>query len=137
MSIGAGRLNKQITIIRAIETVADSGAVSTAWGVLLKVRAELVENHVTEEAEGFGEHEAGSTLFRIRYSPLLSTADRIIHSDGLYGIDALNPSHRNRWLEMKATLISREIPAHDTPLPPSPPDDNCLPTGGTLSSAQW
>lgn len=96
----AGKLDKQITIEREVETVAASGAVSTAWHVVATVRAELVQRSADEFLTGFGEAEAGSAVFRIRYLAGLTTADRVICGGVVYDIDEIAEQGRRRALEL-------------------------------------
>lgn len=101
----AGKLDKQITIEREVETVAASGAVSTAWQVVATVRAELVQRSADEFLTGFGEAEAGNAVFRIRYLAGLATADRVICGGVVYGIEEIAEQGRRRALELHCVHV--------------------------------
>lgn len=98
----AGKLDRFITIERPTETVAASGAVSSTWANIATVRAELVQQSASEILSGFGEGETGSVIFRIRYLPGLTTADRVIYDGAAYGLQEVAEIGRKRGLELRA-----------------------------------
>lgn len=131
----AGALDQQLTIIREIETVAASGAVSKEWGQLAVVRAELVKRQTKEEQWGFGEADSGPVVFRMRYRLGIQTADRVICGGSTYDIDEIIEIGRNRIIELRTSLISsEEIPF--TGELPIIEEEEC---GNTivLASTQW
>jgi SPP1 family predicted phage head-tail adaptor len=97
----AGKLDRQITIEREIETVAASGAVSSAWTSIATVRAELVQLSATEFLNGFGEGETASVIFRIRYLGGITTADRVIYDGAAYGLQDVAEIGRKRGMELR------------------------------------
>lgn len=131
----AGALDQQITIIREIEAVAASGAVSKEWGQLAVVRAELVKRQTKEDQWGFGEADSGPVVFRMRYRLGIQTADRVICGGATYDIDEIVEIGRNRIIELRTSLItSEEIPFTGV-LPIISDDEEDL--HNVLSSAQW
>lgn len=98
--IRAGKLDRQITIERQTETVAESGAVSSAWAPVATVRAELVQRSADEFLTGFGEAETGSAVFRIRYLAGITAADRVTCDGTTYDIDEIAELGRKRGLEL-------------------------------------
>lgn len=83
----AGKLSKMITVQRAVETVAASGAVTRTWTDLLSVRAEVRELTADEVATGFGEAQADTLVFVVRWHPSpITTGDRIICDSRAYDL---------------------------------------------------
>lgn len=101
--IRAGKLDRQITITREVETVAASGAVSKSWATVATVRAELVQRSADEYLTGFGEADAGSAVFRIRYLAGITIADRVTCGGVAYGIDEIAEQGRRRALELRCS----------------------------------
>lgn len=97
----AGKLDRQITIERQSETVAESGAVSKTRTPIATVRAELVQQSIDEFLAGFGEAEAGALVFRIRYLAGITTADRVLFDGSAYEIDEIAELGRRRALELR------------------------------------
>ncbi|KRB31715.1 head-tail adaptor protein [Mesorhizobium sp. Root172] len=102
----AGKLDRTISLQRAVETVAPSGAVSSAWVTLATVRAELLQATADEAAAGYGEAETVSRVYRIRWLPNveITAADRVL--DGAaYGIKDVVEIGRRRGLELRCERI--------------------------------
>lgn len=131
----AGALDRQITIIREIETVAESGSVSKQWGQLAILRAQLIKGDVVEEEREYGNAEAGNIDLRIRFRRGLITADRIIFGLGLYEIETIEEVGRQRMLDLRARMVSRDIPPYLSEMPII--DDAAQDRFNVLSSAQW
>ena len=111
--IRSGKLKHQITIERESETVAASGAVSSAWLPVATVRAELVQRDAQEFLTGFGEIEGGSAVFRVRYLGGLTLADRVTHGGVIAeGIDYREIALRHNLHEEIAEMICRHEVLH-------------------------
>lgn len=104
--IKAGKLDRQITIEREAETVAASGAVSKAWAPVATVRAELVQRSAVEFLTGFGEADAGTAVFRIRYLVGITTADRVTCDGVTYDLDEIAELGRKRALELRCSRVA-------------------------------
>ncbi|KAA8606035.1 hypothetical protein AL036_16380 [Salipiger aestuarii] len=102
----AGKLDRQITILRETETVAASGAVSKTWAALKTVRAELVQRTAEEYLTGFGEADAGGGVFRIRYHAGIDLGDRIGLDAALYDINEVVELGRKRGLELHCSRVA-------------------------------
>ncbi|RWD50569.1 MAG: head-tail adaptor protein [Mesorhizobium sp.] len=103
----AGKLDRTITIQRAVETVAPSGAVFSAWVDLADVRAELLQATADEVATGFGEAETVLRTFRIRWlaNVEITTADRVFSAGAAYGIKDVVEIGRRRGLELRCERV--------------------------------
>ncbi|TIX27741.1 head-tail adaptor protein [Mesorhizobium sp.] len=103
----AGKLDRTITLQRAVDTVAPSGAVSSAWTDLETVRAELIQATADEAATGFGEAETVLRAFRIRWlaNAEITTADRVLYAGAAYGINDIVEIGRRRGLELRCERI--------------------------------
>ncbi len=99
--IRAGKLDRQITIEREVETVAASGAVSKTWAPVATVRAELVQQSTEEFLTGFGEAEGGNVVFRIRYLAGITTAHRVIYAGAVHDLEEIAEQGRRRALELR------------------------------------
>lgn len=99
--IRSGKLDRQITIERQTETVAESGAVSEMWTPVATVRAELVQRSADEYLTGYGEAETSNAVFRIRYLAGVTTADRVTYDGTRYDVDEIVELGRKRALELR------------------------------------
>lgn len=102
----AGKLDRIITLERKTETVADTGSVVSAWTTFATVRAEIINQTASEFLTGYGEAEAGTVVFRIRFLSGITTADRITHAGQQYNIKEVIEIGRRRWLELRAVSVS-------------------------------
>lgn len=98
----AGKLDRFIAIERKTETVADSGALVTAWTNVATMRAEIVQATTDEFLTGYGEADDKAIVFRIRYRPDITTADRIMHAGTAYDIKQVVEIGRRKSLELRA-----------------------------------
>lgn len=104
--IRAGKLDRSITIERKSETVSVSGGVGTAWTNIATMRTEVVQQSANEFLTGYGEAEAGTIIFRIRYLAGITTADRIMFDGTAYNIKEIVELGRRRGLELRAVAVS-------------------------------
>lgn len=95
--LNIGALNRRITIERR--------AVSRAWEPLCTVWAELLQQSANEYLTGFGEAEAGSVVFRVRYRPGITTADRVTYAGTAYNLKEINEVGRRDGLELRGVAI--------------------------------
>lgn len=102
----AGKLDHLITIERKTATVADSGTIVTDWTIVATVRAEIGEAATEEFLTGYGEADQSVAVFRIRYRPGITTADRITHDGIAYGLKRIVEIGRRRALELRAVAVS-------------------------------
>jgi SPP1 family predicted phage head-tail adaptor len=102
----AGRLDRTIYIERFAETVTPSGGVVTAWTNLATVRAEIVAQSASEFLTGFGEAQAGTIVFRLRYLPGITTADRVNYGGQAYDLKEVTEIGRRRGLELRAVVTT-------------------------------
>lgn len=99
----AGALDRTITVERSTEIVAPSGHVSTVWQPLMTVRAEVREQTADEVATGFGETEAETLIFVVRWHPApITTGDRITHAGRVYNIKQIAEIGRRRGWKLRA-----------------------------------
>ncbi|MCE8523356.1 phage head closure protein [Ruegeria pomeroyi] len=104
--IRAGKLDRQITLERKVETVAASGAVTFEWLQFATIRAELVQRSADEYLAGFGEAEAGGAVFRVRYLAGITVADRVTFDGVAYDIDEIAELGRKRALELRCSRVA-------------------------------
>ena len=97
----SAKLDRIITIERLTETVAASGAVSASYSPLATVRAELVQQLALEAQSPLAEATSATVIFRIRYLPGITMADRINYSGMTYALKAVTEIGRRREIELK------------------------------------
>ncbi|WP_187970063.1 phage head closure protein [Aquibium microcysteis] len=102
----AGKLDRLIYIERKSATVTGSGATVTDWTNIGVVRAEIVETATEEFLAGYGEADRTVAVFRIRYRPDITTADRIMHDGVAYDVKRVVEIGRRRGLELRAVAVS-------------------------------
>jgi SPP1 family predicted phage head-tail adaptor len=102
----AGKLDRAIDIERPLETVKQTGGTVRAWTNIATVRAQIVQQSATEFLTGFGEAENGSIVFRIRYLPGITTADRLTYAGKAYDLKEVTEIGRRRGLELRAVATS-------------------------------
>lgn len=98
----SGRLRNMIELQRQTETVAASGAVSSAWETYATGRAELRQAGISEFLTDQTETTAQNAVFLIRWLPGVSVADRILHDGTAWNIVAIAEIGRRRGLELRA-----------------------------------
>lgn len=103
--INAGKMDRRITIDRQTETVKPSGDVSKVWTPIAVVWAEIIQQSATEFFTGYGEAETGSVIFRIRYHPGITTADRVTYNGSAYGLKELKELGRYEALELRGEAL--------------------------------
>lgn len=103
--INAGKMDRRITIDRHTEIVKPSGDVSKVWTPIAVVWAEIIQQSATEFFTGFGEAETGSIIFRIRYHPGITTADRVTYNGSAYGLKELKELGRYEALELRGEAL--------------------------------
>ncbi|MEW9838092.1 phage head closure protein [Mesorhizobium marinum] len=101
----AGKLDRTITIQRAAETVAASGAVSSAWSDLATVRAAIVQSSAVEFIRAYGEAEETGTVFRIRYVAGLTLNDRVVLDGQAFNLVEMKEIGRRRGLELRCERV--------------------------------
>lgn len=97
----AGNLKHSISIERETETVRPSGSVVKAWQPIATARAEVLQASADEFLTGFGEAEAGKTLFRIRWRDGITTADRVMFHGKAHNIKEIVEIGYRQGLELR------------------------------------
>ena len=100
----SGKLVHKVGIERSTIAVTDAGEPIFAWVVMKVLRAELVENRMTETEAQSGSVTNAICTFRVRHSPI-SLSDRLIFEGETYRILDVKVIGRNREMEIKAELI--------------------------------
>lgn len=103
--LNTGRLNRRVTIERETETVKPSGSVVKAWTPVATVWAEVLQQTASEFFTGYGEAETGTVIFRVRYRPGITTADRVTYAGTAYGIKEIKELGRRAALELRGEAL--------------------------------
>ena len=103
--LNIGMMNRRITIERATETRKPSGDTLKAWTPVATVRAELIQQSANEFLTGYGEAETGTVIFRVRYRPGITTADRVTFDGTAYGIKEIKTIGRRHALELRGEAL--------------------------------
>lgn len=103
--INIGKMDRRINIERPTETVKPSGSVVKEWNSVATVWAEVLQQTSTEFFTGFGEAETGTMIFRVRYRPGITTADRVTFDGKSYGLKEIKEFGRQDALELRGEVI--------------------------------
>ncbi|WP_105386067.1 phage head closure protein [Neorhizobium alkalisoli] len=103
--LNIGNMDRRITIDRQTETVNPSGDVVKAWTPVAMVWAEVLQQTATEFFTGYGEAETGTMIFRVRYRPGITTADRVTYNGQSYGLKEIKEIGRFEALELRGEVI--------------------------------
>jgi SPP1 family predicted phage head-tail adaptor len=103
--LNIGSMDRRITIERQVETVSPSGAPRETWEPLATVWAEVLQQSANEFFTGYGEAETGTVIFRIRYRPGITTADRVTYDGVSYGLKEIKEIGRRDALELRGEVI--------------------------------
>lgn len=100
--IQAGRLDREITIQRAAETIDAAGSIQTTWTPLADMRAALLKTSIVDVAGESGSTTKARLTFQVRYLEGITLNDRIIYRGDSYAIKEIREIGRNRCLEIDA-----------------------------------
>lgn len=103
--INIGNMDRRITIERSTETVKSSGDVVKAWTIVAVVWAEIIQQTASEFFTGYGEAETGTVIFRVRYYPGITTADRVTYNGNSYGLKEIMEFGRFDALELRGEVL--------------------------------
>ncbi|UIJ96236.1 phage head closure protein [Sinorhizobium meliloti] len=103
--LNIGNMDRRITIERETETVRPSGSVVKAWATVATVWAEVLQQTDSEFFTGYGEAETGTVIFRVRYRPGITTADRVNFDGQPYGIKEIKELGRRDALELRGEVL--------------------------------
>lgn len=103
--LNIGQLDRRIIIERETETVTPSGSVVKAWAPIATVWAEVLQQTASEFFTGYGEAETGTVIFRVRYRPGITTADRVSYDGTPYGIKEIKELGRRDALELRGEAL--------------------------------
>lgn len=98
-------MDRRITIERESETVKPSGGVVKSWTSVATVWAEVLQQSASEFFTGYGEAETGTVIFRVRYRPGITTADRVNCNGTSYGLTEIKELGRRDALELRGEAL--------------------------------
>jgi SPP1 family predicted phage head-tail adaptor len=105
LMLNIGNMDRRVTIESETETTKPSGSVVKVWTPVATVWAELIQQSATEFFTGFGEAETGTVIFRVRYRPGITTADRVTYDGTAYGIKEIKEIGRRDALELRGEAL--------------------------------
>ncbi|GGA77979.1 hypothetical protein GCM10011491_01440 [Brucella endophytica] len=105
--LNIGKLDRRITIERETEIVKPSGSVVKVWTPLATVWAEVLQQTASEFFTGYGEAETSTVIFRVRYRPGITTADRVSFNGTAYGIKEIKELGRRDALELRGEALKK------------------------------
>jgi SPP1 family predicted phage head-tail adaptor len=98
----AGKLDRSIDLQRNVESKSSTGSVTSAWtSFATGLRAEKIDAAADETPRTFGEAEAITITFRIRYVGNVTTADRVIYEGVPFDLVGMTEIGRRRGLELR------------------------------------
>ena len=84
--MGAGRLNRKITIVRTIESQASNGEIVIADAPVRTVSAQLMEQRPGEVFSNGTDQDSAMSIFRIRWTEAIEPGDRLEYLGELFEI---------------------------------------------------
>ncbi|XKM39126.1 phage head closure protein [Rhizobium ruizarguesonis] len=103
--LNIGNMDRRITIERETETVSPSGDARKVWAPVETVWAEVLQQTASEFFTGYGEAETGTVIFRVRYRPGITTADRVSYDGQPYGLTEIKELGRRDALELRGEAL--------------------------------
>lgn len=103
--LNIGLMRHRITIQRGTEMKVGP-RVDTAWTDFVTVWAEIVKQSANEFLTGFGEAEARTVIFRIRYRADITTVDKIMFDGVAHDIKEISEIGWRDGLELRAVAVS-------------------------------
>ncbi len=103
--LNIGQMNRRITIERETETVSPSGDVSKVWAPIATAWAEVVQQSASEFFTSYGEAETGTVIFRVRYRPDITTADRVTYAGTTYNLKEIKEIGWRDGLELRGEAL--------------------------------
>lgn len=101
----AGKLDKTITLQSFSSTVDQYGTPVEAWTNFATVRAQLIEGATDEFLAGYGETEAVTAVFRIRWLDGVTTDHRVQYAGRNLNVRQITEVGRRRGLELRCEEI--------------------------------
>ncbi|MGK9054194.1 phage head closure protein [Neorhizobium petrolearium] len=103
--LNIGNMDRRITIEREAETVSLSGDPRKTWTSVTTVWAEVLQQTASEFFTGYGEAETGTVIFRVRFQPGITTADRVTYDGAAYGLKEIKEIGRRDALELRGEAL--------------------------------
>jgi SPP1 family predicted phage head-tail adaptor len=103
--LNIGNMDRQITIERETENMSPSGDARKVWTPVATVWAEVLQQTASEFFTGYGEAETGTVIFRVRYRPGITTADRVTYDGVPYGLKEIKELGRRDALELRGEAL--------------------------------
>lgn len=103
--LNIGNMDRRITIERETETLKPSGDATKVWAPVATVWAEVLQQTASEFFTGYGEAETGTVIFRVRFRPGITTADRVNYDGTAYGIKEIKELGRRDALELRGEAL--------------------------------
>ncbi len=103
--LNIGKMDRRITIEHETETVKPSGDVVKAWAPVVTVWAEILQQTASEFLTGYGEAETGTMIFRVRFRPGITTADRVRYDGETYNLKEIKEIGRRHALELRGEAL--------------------------------
>lgn len=101
----AKKFDRTITIERRTEALDDYGTPAETWAPVAKLRAQRLENGSREFVRAYGQAEEGAAVFRTRYVPDITTADRIFFDGEELELVEVQEVGRRAGLELRTKTL--------------------------------
>jgi SPP1 family predicted phage head-tail adaptor len=97
----AGQLTHWITIEKASDAIDDFGVPQPSWTIHADVKAQVVRQSSEEFVKSYGLSAENRVIFRIRYLPEVTTANRVVFGDLRFDIIEVKELGRRKDLELR------------------------------------
>lgn len=103
--IDARKLDRTITLERMSRSVDDYGTPAEAWVPVATMRAQRLEAGSRELVRAYGQIAEGEAVFRVRYLPGVTTADRLMFEDQALELVEVNELGRREALDLRTRTL--------------------------------
>jgi head-tail adaptor len=98
----AGNLDREITIERVYNVIGPAGVPEKTWAAICGIKAELIEASTDEYIRNAGASTEGVVVFRTRFFPNVTPADRVKYRGEVFDIKQVKEIGRERGLDIRA-----------------------------------
>jgi SPP1 family predicted phage head-tail adaptor len=97
----AGAFDRVITIQSVTVTFDDLGETVETWADIITTHAQLIKSSAKEFIQAFGATSIATSIFRIRWIPGITLANRVSYETNLYLVKEIAEIGRRRGLELR------------------------------------
>jgi head-tail adaptor len=101
IQLRAGAMDRVITIQGVVVSIDAFGSTAETWSDLITTRAQLITSSAKEFIHDYGASSVTTSIFRTRYVPDITLANRVLYDGGTYLLKEIAEIGRRRGLELR------------------------------------